>query len=43
MIAVLDRESGRCLGSLTSHDVIDLVLLMNEIETELKQMGSEEV
>ena len=43
VIAVLDRESGRCLGSLTSHDVIDLVLLMNEIETELKQMGSEEV
>ena len=43
VIAVLDRESGRFLGSLTSHDVIDLVVLMNEIETELKQMGSEEV
>ena len=43
VIAVLDRESGRFLGSLTSHDVIDLVVLMDEIETELKQMGSEEV
>ena len=43
VIAVLDGESGRFLGSLTSHDVIDLVVLMNEIETELKQMGSEEV
>ena len=42
VIAVLDRESGRFLGSLTSHDVIDLVVLMNEIQVELKQMGSEE-
>ena len=41
VIAVLDRESGRFLGSLTSHDVIDLVVLMNEIDAELKQMGSE--
>ena len=30
------------MGSLTSHDVIDLVVLMDEIETELKQMGSPE-
>ena len=43
VIAVLDRESGRFLGSLTSHDVIDLVVLMNEIDAELKQMGSEEI
>ena len=43
VIAVLDRESGRFLGSLTSHDVIDLVVLMNEINAELKQLGSEEV
>ncbi len=43
VIAVADRKSGRFLGSLTSHDVIDLVVLMNEIETELKQMGSEQI
>ena len=43
VIAVLDRESGRFLGSLTSHDVIDLVVLMNEINAELKQLGSEEI
>ena len=43
VIAVADRNSGRFLGSLTSHDVIDLVVLMNEIDTELKQMGSEEI
>ena len=40
VIPVRDRESGRFLGSVTSHDVIDLVVLMDEIETELKQMGS---
>ena len=43
VIAVLDRESGRFLGSLTSHDVIDLVVLMNEIDAELKHLGSEEI
>ncbi len=42
VIAVVDRESGRFLGSLTSHDVIDMVVLMAEIETELKQKGSAE-
>ena len=42
VIAVVDPESGRFLGSLTSHDVIDLVVLMNEIETELKRMDSAE-
>jgi len=42
VIPVLDRESGQFLGSVTSHDVIDLVVLMNEIEAELEQMENEE-
>ena len=41
VIPVQDRESGRFLGSVTSHDVIDLVLLMDEIRSELKQQGSD--
>ena len=42
VIVVEDRESGRFLGSLTSHDVIDLVVLMNEIQAELKRMDPAE-
>ena len=42
VIPVLDRESGRFLGSVTSHDVIDLVVLMDEIERELKRMDPAE-
>ncbi len=41
VIPVTDPESGRFLGSVTSADVIHLILLMEEIETELKEMGSE--
>ena len=41
VIPVLDRESGQLLGSIASHDVIDLVLLMDEIDAELKQMESD--
>ena len=39
VIPVLDRESGRLQGSVASQDVIDLILLMEEIEAELKEMG----
>ena len=42
VIPVLDHESGRFLGSVTSHDVIDLVVLMSEIEAELEQRETEE-
>ncbi len=42
VIPVMDRESGRFLGSVASHDVIDLVVLMDEIERELKRMESSE-
>ena len=41
VIPVLDQDSGRFLGSVASHDVIDLVLLMDEIDAELKQMESD--
>ena len=39
VIPVYDRESDEFLGSVTSHDVLDLVLLMAEVEEELTQMG----
>ena len=42
VIPVTDPESGRFLGSITSADVVHLVVLMDEIQTELKQMGLEE-
>ncbi len=42
VIPVLDRESGRFLGSVASHDVIDLVVLMDEIDRELKRRDSPE-
>ena len=41
VIPVLDQDSGRFLGSVASHDIIDLVLLMDEIDAELKQMESD--
>ena len=39
VIPVLDPESGRFLGSVASNDVIDLVALRSEIESELNQTG----
>ena len=42
VIPVTDPESGSFLGSVTSADVVHLVVLMDEIQTELKQMGLEE-
>ena len=39
VIPVVDADSGEFLGTVTSHDVLDLVVLMDEIETELKKMG----
>ena len=42
VIPVLDEDSDKFLGTITSHDVVDLVLLMDEIADELKQMDAEE-
>jgi len=42
VIPVTDPESGRFLGSVTSADVIHLVLLMDEIRSELGKMESDE-
>ena len=42
VIPVRDPDSGRFLGSVTSADVIHLVILMDEIQTELKEMDSED-
>ena len=39
VIPVMDRDSGRFLGTLASHDVLDLVALMDEIKEE-KAMGA---
>ena len=40
VIPVLDRESGQFLGSVAKQDVIDLVVLMDEIDRELKRTDS---
>ena len=37
VIPVYDPDSGEFLGSVTSHDVLDLVVLMEEVEEELTQ------
>ncbi len=41
VIPVLDRDSDEFLGTVTSQDVLDLVLLIDEIAEELEQMGEE--
>ena len=40
VIPVMDRDSGRFLGTLASHDVLDLVALMEEIKEAEKSMGA---
>ena len=42
VIPVHDRDSGEFLGSVTSHDVLDLVVLMAEVEGELTQRSDRE-
>ena len=39
VVPVHDRDSGEFLGSVTSHDVLDLVVLMAEVEEEMAQRG----
>ena len=33
----MERGSNSCLGTITSHDVLDLMVLINEIEDEAQQ------
>ena len=40
VIPVMDRDSGRFLGTLATHDVLDLVALMDEIKEQEKAMGA---
>ena len=40
VIPVMERDSGRFLGTLASHDVLDLVALMDEIKEAEKSMGA---
>ena len=43
VIPVMDRESGEFRGTVASHDILDLVLLMDEIrKEEAKLLGSSE-
>ncbi len=42
VIPVLEKDSEEFLGTITSHDVVDLVLLMDEIADELKVIEKEE-
>ena len=40
VVPVLDRDSGEFLGTVTSHDLLDLVALMDEIEDEVQRQGA---
>ena len=40
IIPIMDRDSGKFLGTVTSHDVLDLMVLMNEIEDEVQQLDA---
>ena len=40
IIPIMERESGKFLGTITSHDVLDLMVLMNEIEDEVQQLDA---
>lgn len=39
--AVMDPRTGEFLGTVTSHDLLDLVALMDEIEDEVQRQGAE--
>ena len=40
VVPVVDRDSGEFLGTVTSHDLLDLVALMDEIEDEVQRHGA---
>ena len=41
VIPIMERDTGRFLGSVASHDVLDLVVLMHEIEGEAQRLAAE--
>ena len=41
VVPVLDRDSGALLGTVTSHDLLDLVALMDEIEDEVQRQAGD--
>ncbi len=42
VIPIVERDTGQFVGSVASHDVLDLIALMHEIEGEAQQSGAEE-
>ncbi len=42
IIPVMERESDKFLGTVTSHDVLDLMVLMDQIQDEVQRQGTEE-
>ena len=40
VIPIMERDSGKFLGTVTSHDVLDLMVLMNEIEDEVQRQDA---
>jgi len=41
VIPIMERDTGRFLGSVASHDVLDLVVLRHEIEGEAQRLAAE--
>ena len=37
----MERGSNKFLGTITSHDVLDLMVLMNEIGDEVRQLDAD--
>ena len=42
VIPVIERDTHRLVGSIASHDIIDLVVLMHEIQTEVERRAAED-
>ena len=42
VIPVMERDTNRLVGSIASHDIIDLVVLMHEIHTEVERRAAED-
>ena len=41
VIPIVERDTGRFLGSVAGHDVLDLIVLMHEIEGEVQRLAAE--
>ena len=42
VIPIVERDTGQLLGSVASHDIVDLVALMHEIEGEAQRLATGE-